>query len=299
MAELLTSCCRYMESLATAHPTRFSAGCQSLATHAAAVLMRTAAGTGAVETETFRESVDQDAAESAATGIAEADVDAAPSANGIAETDIAERKTLELWVDMLGICLLPFCSGGNGSTRGGRENGRPFQDSAKREQADGFYSDSDSDGDDNDDESGGGDRGEGFPNGKARSGWVAGWMRRAGMAGVETPKCPFDLQRGGRDEGLPLRLAVMIASRAKEAAGASRPASVSSLATALAVLCSFTAAVAGGEGGGDTRQGGGGGVYVLDWVGGDGSGEQCAGGVRQGRFGFAEGVRGGGEEKHL
>ena len=219
-----------MEALATAHPARFSAGCQSLATHAAAVLMRAAAGTEAGGTEISRASVDKNVVESVANGNAETDVDAALSANGNAETDvdavpsangnaetgvdaapsasgIEERKTVELWVDMLGICLLPFCGG---STRGSSANGRPFRGSADREQADGFYSDSDSD-----DESGGGDRGGGFVHGKARSGWVAGWMRRAGMAGAEAPECPFDLQPGGRDEGLPLRLAVMIASRAK------------------------------------------------------------------------------------
>lgn len=217
MAELLTSCCRYMEALATAHPARFSAGCQSLATHAAAVLMRAVAGSS--ETESSRALVDEDAAVSMANGNAETDVGAAPSVNGNAETGvhaapsdsvIEERNTLEGWVDMFGICLLPFCGGSAGRSRA---NERPFQDSADREQADGFYSDSD--GDDSDDESRGGDRGDGFVHGKARSGWVAGWMRRAGMAGVEIPKCPFDLQPGGRDEGLPLRLAVMIASRAK------------------------------------------------------------------------------------
>ena len=37
---------------------------------------------------------------------------------------------------------------------------------------------------------------------------------------------------------------------------------------------------------------------MLDWVGGGGAGEQRAGGVRQGRSGFAEGVRRGGKEKN-
>ena len=206
-----------MEALATARPARFSAGCQSLAAHAAAVLMRAVAGGG--ETESSTTLVDEDAAESVTNGNAETDVGAAPSANGNAETGvhaapsasaIEERESLDRWVDMLGICLLPFCGGSAGDSRA---NEKPFQDSADGEQADGFYSDSD--GDDTDDESGGSDRGNGFAHGKARSGWVAGWMRRAGMAGAETPECPFDLQPGGRDEGLPLRLAVMIASRAK------------------------------------------------------------------------------------
>lgn len=187
-----------MEALATAHPARFSTECQSLAPHTAAVLMRATASTN--NTETSRTSVDEDAEELLTNGNAETDMGVAPSTN-----EIEERKALELWVDFLGICLLPFC---------GRRNAgesRAKGDNADGEDIDGFHSD-----DDSDDESEGDDEGDGgVSHGKARSGWVKGWMRRAGMAGTETPKCPFDLRSGGRDEDLPLRLAVMIASRVK------------------------------------------------------------------------------------
>ncbi len=148
-----------------------------------------------------------------------------PSASGNAlAIEVEERKTLELWFDMLGICLLPFCSGsgsGGGRTSGTSTPAQPDAAAAAAaagaEQAndgDPFDSDSD-DEDEEDDENDGDDGGGGAGGGKTRSGWVAGWMRRAGVALAEPLECPFEIRSGGRDEDLPCRLAALAASHAQ------------------------------------------------------------------------------------
>lgn len=113
---------------------------------------------------------------------------------------IRERKALERWVDMFGICLLPFCAG---STTGRRLQGASAQCVAGE-----FDSDSDEDSEVEDED-------DGFTDGQARSEWVSGWLRRAGVAGTEPLECPFDVQTGGCDERLAHCLAAHIVSHAK------------------------------------------------------------------------------------
>lgn len=137
---------------------------------------------------------------------------------------IEERRAMELWVDLLGICLLPFCSGGGEAAKAQR-NGEPpaaaATAAADAERADDPLDSEDEDEDE--DEEDGDDQdndldwnGRGAPGGgRARSGWVAGWMRRAGVSLAKPLECPFDIQPGGRDEELPRRLAVLTASHAK------------------------------------------------------------------------------------
>ena len=129
---------------------------------------------------------------------------------------IEERRAMELWVDMLGICLLPFCGSGggaDGSVAAKGINGGPSAAAAGSEHADDpLDTDSEDEDDEDADDEGGGD-GEG--GGKARAGWVTGWMRRAGVTLTEPLACPLDIQPGGRDEELPRRLTVLTASHAK------------------------------------------------------------------------------------
>lgn len=119
---------------------------------------------------------------------------------------IQGRKTLELWVDMLGISLLPFCGGSDDSRRRHRPRSRGATEGDKADD-----SDVDSDGDSSDEEDGGGASADA----RARSGWVGGWLRGTGAIGTEPPECPFDFSDNGADQSLPCRLAVFIAFRAK------------------------------------------------------------------------------------
>ncbi|CBN77464.1 expressed unknown protein [Ectocarpus siliculosus] len=248
---LLTSCCRYMEALATAYPARFSADCRSLARPVASCVL--------VMTRTAK-------AHDSAIGVAvpcretkgegEENDDGFPSRSGRTIT-IEERNALELWVEMLGICLLPFCGSGGGSrttSRSGLGEATSGDDDNSRDPSgehgdDPFDSDNEEEEDGTDDDEEDGSRVSG--DGKARSRWVAGWMRRAGITLAEPLECPFDVRPGGRDEDMPVRLATLISYHAQAAASASRPASVSSLATVLAVLVAFTVAGADGEDGRD------------------------------------------------
>eukprot|EP00903_Cladosiphon_okamuranus_P014724 g13644.t1 len=172
-----------------------------------------------------------------------AQLPAAAAASGRTSLAIEERRAMELWVDMLGICLLPFCSAGGGAAPAGQGGpstageSEQFDDPLESDSEDEDYEDAD--GGDDEGNSGGG--GGGLPGGGRRAGWVAGWMQRAGVSLAKPLECPFDVKPRGRDEELPFQLAVLAASHAKAAASASRPASVSSLATALAVLVAFTA----------------------------------------------------------
>ncbi|CAN0013817.1 unnamed protein product [Ectocarpus sp. 12 AP-2014] len=248
---LLTSCCRYMEALATAYPARFSADCRSLARPVAScvLVMTTAANVhdsvlGVVVP--CRE----------AKGEGEENDDGLPFRSERTFT-IEERNALELWVEMLGICLLPFCGSGGGSqitSRSGLAEAASGDDEISHDPS-GEHGDYPFDSDNEEEEDGAdGDEEEGSRvsgDGKARSRWVAGWMRRAGVTLAEPLECPFDVRPGGGDEDLPVRLATLISYHAQAAASASRPASVSSLATVLAVLVAFTAAGADGEDGPD------------------------------------------------
>lgn len=202
-ADLLGSCCGYMEALATARPALFSAECRSLTRPVATVLQHAMPLHATTQ-------------ESPAAAINTPD-DGAGSVSGENEDaarvriadGIEERKTLDLWVDMLGISLLPFCGGRDGSSTSSRR--RRSQPQGPTEGGEADASDGDSDGDSSDEEDGGNSDADAH----ARSGWVGGWMRRAGVAGTEPPECPFDFSDGGADQGLPCRLAAFIASRAE------------------------------------------------------------------------------------
>lgn len=188
-----------MEALATARPARFSAECQSLATPVAALVMHAEP----LRNGTVDASPSADDASNA--GAAASPDEEAPYNGSGSEDGVERRKASELWVEMLGICLLPFC---RSSGSGNRPQSK--QDTANGKRMGEFDgSDSDEDYSDSDEDEGESSRGQ------ARSGWVAGWMRRAGVAGFEPPECPFDVQPGGKDEGLPVRLAALIASRVK------------------------------------------------------------------------------------
>lgn len=157
-------------------------------------------------------------------------------ADGTLSVTIEERKALELWVDMLGICLLPFCGGGSGGDtssarrqsdakdgqvgNSGTSNGHSQSHDPRvgdREEADDpFDSDSDEEEDDVDDHDDAEGKSRGSEGeGKPRPGWVAGWMRRAGVTVAGPLECPLDVRPGGRDEELPCRLAALIACNAK------------------------------------------------------------------------------------
>ncbi|CAM9701088.1 unnamed protein product [Scytosiphon promiscuus] len=207
-----------MEALATAFPGQFSADCQSLARPVVSCLLKAMAAHGG---------------KSAGGGGGTVQSSSAGTSN--VSVTVEERRALELWVEMLGICLLPFC----GSGSGGRTISGSDQSGANKSKSPidgGTVNKGDSRS--HHPRSRGSDGGEG----RSRSGWVAGWMRRAGVAVAGPLECPLDVRPGGRDEDLPCRLAALIASHAKQAAaGASRPSSVSSLTTVLGVLVAFTA----------------------------------------------------------
>ncbi|CAB1115581.1 unnamed protein product [Ectocarpus sp. CCAP 1310/34] len=248
---LLTSCCRYMEALATAYPARFSADCRSLARPVASCVL---VMTTMAEVHDSAKGVAVPCREDKGEG--EENDDGLPSKSGRTIT-IEERNALELWVEMLGICLLPFCGSGGGSRTASRSglaeaasgDDEIYRDPSGEHGDDPFDSDNEEEEDGADDDEEEGSRVSG--DGKARSRWVAGWMRRAGVTLAEPLECPFDVWPGGGDEDLPVRLATLISYHAQAAASASRPASVSSLATVLAVLVAFTAAGADGEDGPD------------------------------------------------
>lgn len=208
-----------MEALATAYPDRFSTDCRSLARPVAscALAMTTMAkvhdsATGAA------------APCGEAKGEGEENEDGLLSRSGCAVT-IEERNALELWVEMLGICLLPFCgSSGGGSrttTRSGLAGAASGDDDNSRNPSGEHDNDPfDSDEEEEEEEEGGADDDEEEGNRmsgnvKVRSRWVAGWMRRAGVTLAEPLECPFDVQPGGRDEDLPVRLATLISYRAQ------------------------------------------------------------------------------------
>lgn len=240
-----------MEALATANPTRFSEECQSLARPVASCVLlmmeNGAAAAAAVpvpdangeeeetpETEPSATGTDEKCSENGGKFAANRHTAAgqqALSANGNAAA-IEERKALELWVDLFGICLLPFCnscsSGGRRGGGGGSNNepGAAGADAGAPDAVQGndpFDSDSDSDNEEEEEEEGadGGDDAEtsggGFSGGgNASSGRVAGrWMRRSGSALAEPLECPLDVRPGGQDEELPRRLAAFIAAHAK------------------------------------------------------------------------------------
>lgn len=214
-AVLLTSCCRYMEALATAYPARFSADCGSLARPVAscALVMTTT-----VEVHDSEIGVAVLCREAKVEG--EENDDGLPSRSGRTIT-IEERNALELWVEMLGICLLPFCGSGGGSwttSRSGLAEAASGDDDNSRDPTgehsdDPFDSDNEEEEDGADDDEEEGSRVSG--DGKARSRWVAGWMRRAGVTFAEPLECPFDVRPGGRDEDLPVRLATLISYHAQ------------------------------------------------------------------------------------
>lgn len=125
---------------------------------------------------------------------------------------------MELWVEMLGICLLPFCGSGGGSrtTSRGALAEAPTGDDDNSGDPTGENDDDPFDSDDEEEEDDDEEEGNGVSgDGKARSRWVAGWMRRAGVTLAESLECPFDVQPGGRDEDLPARLATLISHHAQ------------------------------------------------------------------------------------
>lgn len=252
-----------MEALATAHPARFSAECHSLARPVAScvlAMMENGAAAAAEipfpdanngdetpQTEPFAATKEGENDENSGNSCASKGHVAAAqqtlSGNGNAAA-IENRKALDLWVDMLGICLLSFCkiSGGGGCRGGGavsgnQRNGASNGSDSNNEPAaavaasataasadtvqgnDPFDSDSDSEEEEEEKEdadSGDGGRNveDGFSDGG--KGWVAGWwMRRAGSALAVPLECPFDVQPGREDEELPRRLAAFIAVNAK------------------------------------------------------------------------------------
>lgn len=181
-----------MESLATARPERFAADCQSLGTPVAAVLMH--------EAMPSKDTSDEQASS---------------GHNGHHGTNISPKDQsgaavrVNLWVDLLGICLLPFCAGDGGQT----------QSVDDRNQQGEFDSDDDTDSDDEGDS-----LGHGLPSGRMRSGWVRGSLRRAEEAssGVEPLECPFDCRPGGKDAELTVRLTGLVSSYVKVTGNGSR-----------------------------------------------------------------------------
>lgn len=204
--ELLSGCCRYVEALATNRPVRFSNDCQSLATPVAGLLIRAAAlsienmseeppADGVTESEATASGRRSDAGASSIDGHAD------QSSTAKDNNDLPPRVTLELWIDLLGLCLLPFCCG----------NGDRAQDATRQHKIVEYDNDDDTDSDGEE-----GDTADEFGGGWGGSGWVARRVRRAGQAtGEMALQCPFDWGPGGVDSAMPRCLAVLIAAHVK------------------------------------------------------------------------------------
>lgn len=203
-----------MEALATARPAYFSTACQSLARHVADIFLARASRsastsanneafstTGVDATEQFG-TIDEQNSPASGIPLSEELDPTDDDDNLTLASDLVKRKELELWADMLGMCLLPFCTRDT--------TARKINENRAQEASDEFDSESDEDEEE-------GSVGDGFADGKARSGWVAGWMRRAGASstGAEPLKCPFDVREGGEDAGFSSRLASVIVSHTK------------------------------------------------------------------------------------
>ena len=100
-----------------------------------------------------------------------------------------ERKALELWTEMVGICLLPFC--GDGELIGELDVSHEDDDDSEVE-------------DDQDEVA------------EGRAGAVMGsWRVLQRARGADPQECPFNVQPGGEQEDLPLRLVEAVASVVK------------------------------------------------------------------------------------
>lgn len=182
-----------MEALATALPDRFASDCRSLAPPIAAVLLRIVSSYPDSSKSAPETAVD-DGGEADSPEKAEVSISLRSPAG-----ESKDRKSLEMWTKMLGICLLPFCGDGYRSLGRGsadREMRRDFEGSDD----DCDYIDEEDDADENAREW----------VGLGRVGWWA--LQRARGARVEPPECPFDFYPGGDQEDLPCRLASIVSS---------------------------------------------------------------------------------------
>lgn len=186
-----------MEALATTLPNRFASDCQSLAPLIAAVLLRMVSPYPDSSKSISETAVDG----SGGVGSPEK----AAASNGLRSPagESEDRKSLELWTEMLGICLLPFCGPGSGD--GYRSLGRGGTDREMRGDIEG--SDDDCDISDVEDDAG---ENAGEWVGPGRVGWWA--LQRAREARIAPSECPFDFHPGGDQEDLPCRLASIVAS---------------------------------------------------------------------------------------
>lgn len=182
-------------------PDRFASDCQSLAPRIAAVLLRIVPPYSDSSEPSPETTVDDDGHRADSPEKAEASITVRSPAG-----ESKDRKSLELWTEMLGISLLPFCGTVSGDDyrslgRGGadREMRRDFEGSDD----DCNYIDEEDDADEN--------GGEWVRLG--RVGWWA--LQRARGARVEPPECPFEFYPGGSQEDLPCRLASITSSLVK------------------------------------------------------------------------------------
>lgn len=179
-----------METLATTRPVRFAADCQSVAPSVTTLLLRQIAASSGPESENSPAVDNQyDAEESLADGLS-----------------TQASAVLELWIDLLGLCLLAFCT-----VTEDRQQDAAEQRNSQEE------SDCDDDDSDTDSEDEGEPLNHDLSSGRARSGWVTRWIRRAGKgrASEEPPGCPFDFGSDGRDADVPVGLAGLISGRVK------------------------------------------------------------------------------------
>lgn len=169
----LVAACAYLEALASSDLQRFSENCASLLGPVAAVVMRPP------PTEDAEEVADAEW-----VGV---------SREGSVPVEAVSK--LRPWVELLKVCLVPFCSLPPGA---GKRDGRSEAGALQGH------------GSDSEDEDGDGD-GQESTNQEARSAWLTAWAERTAVRDpAGTLRFPLPWQEGGLEEDAPAGLAASI-----------------------------------------------------------------------------------------
>lgn len=216
--EMLSSCCRYMEALATHCPASFFANCSSLVKPVVKVLMvssRIDRGQDPAKQGCRVSAIEE---ERECAGLA----DETPSTDGMAKEDgiglgsaelsLNSVKMLEPWVELLGLCLLPSCTGLRRPQDGNEPDGSPESD----------VDETDSEGEEEGDEDG---SNTSFPGQRSRLGLMSSWMQSPGIPRdrMDTWGYLLNQRDGGTDANAdaPYHLTVLVSRLVK--ARARRP----------------------------------------------------------------------------